>query len=498
MGRYILKRILFFIPTLILISLLAFIISINAPGDPVDRMVSVSQTAGDMQMEPQNLILQKAEVRKQLGLDLPVFYCTISNAATPDTLYKIADMDERSGLKRLIAQYGNWDAINNYNTSLHQLYDMFRTMQIDSAHVAPTEYGEAVSATNNAIAAVRALFFAYQPNVIEARISELETIFHTYPFFADDVHLVNNIRTAHTAMLKETSVWKNYIPSIQLQLHNQYHRWIFGDGNMFTGKGAVYSKGIIRGDLGISYVTKLPVAQIIRSRIGWSLFFTLTSVILAYLISIPVGLQAASKKNGLFDRSSTVILFVLYSMPVFWVATVLLMTFANPDIIKIFPASGVQPVEGMPDGIHLLQKIRIYIPYLILPTLCYTYAQLAFLSRITRVSALEIISMDYIRTAQAKGLRRQTIIYKHVLRNALLPVITVFANIFPAAIGGSVILETIFTIPGMGREIIQAIYNQDYPVIISVFTITGVLTLIGYLIADILYSIADPRISYTR
>lgn len=174
------------------------------------------------------------------------------------------------------------------------------------------------------------------------------------------------------------------------------------------------------------------------------------------------------------------------------------MTFSNPDILKIFPASGVQPVEGIPKDASFFEMIRIHIPYLILPTICYTYAQLAFLSRITRVSALEIISMDYIRTAQAKGLSENKVLYKHVFRNALLPIITVFSNIFPAAIGGSVILETIFTIPGMGREIIQAIYNQDYPVIVSVFTITGVLTLLGYLIADILYSIADPRIIYNK
>ncbi|MFN3939374.1 MAG: ABC transporter permease [Chitinophagales bacterium] len=498
MGRYILKRILFFIPTLILISLLAFVISINAPGDPVDRMVSISQTGGDVQLEPLNLQLQKEAVRKQLGLDLPVFYFTLSNLSIPDTLYKIAKADERYALKRLIHQYGNWDYISNYNRSVHALYNSFRLLQIDSASVVPATHAEAVTAANNAIATVNALFFSYDPQIVKARLDTLQNILHRYTFLQLQLPLFYDLQTHHHAMVQNTSVWKNYIPVIYWHGNNQYHRWMFGDGHWLTGKNAVNSKGIIRGDMGVSYVSKLPVADIIRARIGWSLFFTFTSVLLAYLISIPIGIKAAAKKNELFDRISTVLLFVLYSMPVFWVATISLMLFANPDVIKIFPASGVQPIEGFADGISLLQRIRLTIPYLILPTICYTYAQLAFLSRVTRVSILEIISQDYIRTARAKGLSENTVIYKHAFRNALLPVITVFSNIFPAAIGGSVILETVFTIPGMGREIIQAIYNQDYPVIISVFTITGVLTLIGYLLADILYSIADPRISYTK
>jgi peptide/nickel transport system permease protein len=114
-----------------------------------------------------------------------------------------------------------------------------------------------------------------------------------------------------------------------------------------------------------------------------------------------------------------------------------------------------------------------------------------------RVSMLEIVNQDYIRTARAKGLSDNVVIWKHGLRNALLPIITVFANIFPVAIGGSVVLEVIFTIPGMGNEMFNAIVNQNYPMIITVLTITGVLTLIGYLVSDILYAVVDPRISYS-
>ena len=181
------------------------------------------------------------------------------------------------------------------------------------------------------------------------------------------------------------------------------------------------------------------------------------SVILAYAISIPIGVKAAAKKGGRFDKSSSIILFMLYSMPSFWLATLLLMTFANPDVLHIFPASGVKPALGYPDGASLFEKMKISFPYIILPAICYTYSSFAFLSRTMRVSMIEVVGQDYMRTAHAKGLSNKKVIWKHGFRNALLPIITVFANIFPAAIGGSVIIESIFTIPGMGSEVIYAI-----------------------------------------
>jgi len=177
---------------------------------------------------------------------------------------------------------------------------------------------------------------------------------------------------------------------------------------------------------------------------------------------------------------------------------VLLMTFANPDVFYWFPASGVEPVQGFGADAGFMERWSARLPYLILPGISYTYSSFAFLSRTMRVSMLEIVNQDFIRTARAKGLAENVVIYKHMLRNALLPIITVFANIFPVAIGGSVVLEVIFTIPGMGNEVYQAIVNQDYPMVVAVLTITGVLTLVGYLVSDVLYAVADPRISYGK
>ncbi len=292
--------------------------------------------------------------------------------------------------------------------------------------------------------------------------------------------------------------YRNYIPAVEFHPVNQYHRWVFGDGNWLTGNGAVNSSGIIRGDFGLSYLNRQPVSQVIGEKVGWSLFFALASVFMAYLLSIPLGVWAGAKKDSVFDRVSSIVLFLLYSLPVFWVATLLLMTFANPDVLHFFPASGIKPVTGYPDNASIFDKMQLSLPYVILPMICYTYWLLAILSRTLRVSVLENMSQDYIRTAKAKGLPFRLVVFRHALRNSLLPLITIFGGVFPLAISGSVILETIFTIPGMGFETIHSIQNQNYPMIVAIFTITGVLTMTGYLVADILYAIADPRIIFEK
>ncbi|MFN0275652.1 MAG: ABC transporter permease subunit [Chitinophagales bacterium] len=498
MLKYLIRRILIFIPTLIIISLLAFVISINAPGDPVDRMLNRTQGGGEQLSNLQNNIEQKELWTHRLGLDLPVFYIQISNAATPDTLYKIYDPGEKNALQRLLAQNGNWKYISVYHHAVQELLLSYDKLKADTATI--NQFGE--NAVQSAISLSKndalSLTVTHDPAIIESKLSGLASIYSQFSFFSPQKTFLEGISIKYTDMIENKTTWKNYIPAVHFYKYNQYHRWIFGDGNWLTGKGSIYSKGIIRGDFGLSYQTQLPITQVIKERVPWSLTFTFISVLLAYLISLPIGIKAASKKNSLFDRTSSVVLFILYSMPAFWFATLLLMTFANPHVMQLFPASGVQPVTGIPDDTNFFQRINLYLPYLILPTICYTYSQLAFLSRITRVSTLEVISQDYIRTARAKGLPEGKVIYKHAFRNSLLPVITVFSNILPLAIGGSVILETIFTIPGMGREIFYAINNKDYPMIITVFTITGILTLLGYLIADILYAVADPRISYSK
>jgi len=282
--------------------------------------------------------------------------------------------------------------------------------------------------------------------------------------------------------------WKDFIPAVSLHADNQFHRWLFGSNE---------SGGVIHGDLGRSWVTAQPVSSMIRPRLFWSVLLTFFSVLLAYLISIPAGIKAATKPGSASVKFSNKLFIILHSLPSFWIATLLMFLLCNPSIFNILPSSGVGPIGGFEPGTGFLQRVIYSLPYLILPTICYTYSSLAFLSNNVRVSIISVMKEDFIRTARAKGLNERVVIWKHALRNALLPMITIFSGVFPLAIGGAVILETVFSIPGMGLMIYQSILAEDYPVIISVFMTTAFVTVISFLVSDILYAIADPRISYS-
>ena len=317
----------------------------------------------------------------------------------------------------------------------------------------------------------------------------MNTLVATNNFLAHLSTPLSVVKSAREKMFSNATRWKNYIPNLQWYGgENQYHLWLFGNGKN--------RHGLIRGDFGISYIDGQPIQDKIWKAVWISFSLSLISIFLAYLISIPIGIYSAYKKDSKVDRGLSLVLFILYSMPSFFVGTLLLLQFANPDHLSWFPVSGIQDPTLFDPNWSMWMKLKHRMPYLILPIITYTYGSFAFLSRIMRIGMIDVVSQDYIRTARAKGLGEGKVILKHALRNSLLPIITVFAAIFPMAIGGSIIIEMIFSIPGMGLEIINALQNYDYPMIITVFTLSGFLTMVGYLVADILYAVVDPRISY--
>lgn len=250
-------------------------------------------------------------------------------------------------------------------------------------------------------------------------------------------------------------------------------------------------------DLGMSFVDNRPVFDKMLERVPVTLTMNLLAIIIAYLIAIPLGVYSATHPGTLLDRSSTFVLFALYSLPVFWVGTLAVTFLANPEFISWFPSGGLRSPASSA-GWSFWRQFSDYAWHLTLPMMVYVYADFAFLSRQMRSSMLEVVRQDYVRTARAKGLDERRVIYKHALRNALIPVVTIIATLVPKLIGGSVIVETIFSIPGMGELSYKALIARDYPMIMAVFTVSATLTLVGMLLSDILYSVVDPRISYGK
>jgi len=247
-------------------------------------------------------------------------------------------------------------------------------------------------------------------------------------------------------------------------------------------------------DFGISYRDGQRAIVKIAQRIPVTLLINMLSVILILLIAIPIGVTSAVRSNSLYDRSMTVFVFIVFAMPGFWLALMLVSFFG----IRL----GWLPVQGIVsldfDSLSFLGKILDVSRHLVLPVFVSCFGGLAGMSRYIRNNMLEVLHKDYIKTARAKGLNEKTVIYKHALKNAILPVITILGLSVPGLIGGSVIFESIFGIPGMGRLFYESVMGRDYPVIMAILVIGAFLTLIGNLLADMSYSLADPRIRYEK
>ena len=484
MLGYVLKKILWFIPTLFAVTAIGFILLSNAPGDPPTILTS-SNSANGVIKGKGDLETQKNYWRNYLGLDLPLFYFSINALSEPDTLYKIYDEDKLKTYKALLKQTGNNKTISLYYKELEKTNFSFekelQKIKKDSSYLFLLDEKEQIHSSEIALNGLKAALtldeFNYQFEIIKSSTTGFK------PEFIQQLLVLKN---AANQLYQNTTIYKNYIPKIVWYgTKNQYHQWLFGGAN---------TKGILKGDFGISYIKKEPVMSILKDKLIWSIFFSLLSIILAYAISIPIGIKMAEKPNSPFTKKTQTVLFLLYSMPSFFIGVLLLMLFANPDVLSIFPPSGIKPINGYNDNASLLSKLFDSIPYIILPLICYTYSSLAFISKLTATSINEQLKFDYIKTARAKGLTEKKIIWKHALKNSALPLITVFSSIFPSIIGGSVVIESIYSIPGMGLETIKAIVSQDYPIVIAIITLCSILTVFSYLLADILYALVDPRI----
>jgi peptide/nickel transport system permease protein len=481
MWEYILKRLLWFIPTLILVTLLGFLLLVSAPGDPLDQLVpALSSKNADTYKS------QRAYWTKQLGLDLPVFYFSVKQWSEPDDLYKMQDPLVLKAYKNLLNQTGNAEFVNAYFETIRQsrwLYE--RSLSLEKEKF-PEHYQQVKSRLHTISEDLDALERTGNSSVQVYLLTKLKQ--SQSNFLLKLPSLSAPIEKSLQQLKANKTRYKNYIPKITWYgSHNRYHLWLFGNGT---------SKGVIRGDFGMSYSHKEPVLAVISDKMIWSLFFSIVSILLAYLISIPIGMRLAQKPDALASRITQAGLFLLYSMPVFFGGVLLLMLFANPDVLSIFPPSGIKPIGGYADDANLFEKLSDSLPYIVLPLICYTYSSFSYISRLTQSSLMEQLPLDYIKTARAKGLSDRAIIRNHALRNSLLPLITVFSAVFPSTVGGSVIIESIFTIPGMGLETVKAIMAKDYPIVIAVITLSCLLTMLSYLIADILYAWADPRIRH--
>jgi len=248
---------------------------------------------------------------------------------------------------------------------------------------------------------------------------------------------------------------------------------------------------LARLDFGRSFSPdRRPVWDKIKERIGITLSLNLMSLIIILGVSIPIGVIAAYRAHSWFDQATTLFVFFGFAMPTFWLALLLIMFFGV--YLDWLPISGLTSLNFR--QFTFWQKVQDLGAHVTLPVLVAAFGGLAGMSRYMRGNMLEVIRQDYITTARAKGLPERVVIFKHALRNALLPVITILGLSVPGLIGGSVIFESIFAIPGMGQLFYGAVMARDYPLVMGELVIGAVLTLLGNMLADLGYALVDPRI----
>ncbi|HXH83354.1 MAG TPA: ABC transporter permease [Candidatus Tectomicrobia bacterium] len=252
---------------------------------------------------------------------------------------------------------------------------------------------------------------------------------------------------------------------------------------------------IVRLDFGRSFAPHgRPVLDMIAERLPVTLTLNLIEMVIIIALAVPIGVLSATRQYSLFDKVTTVFVFVGFATPDFWLALLLMILFGAQ--LGWLPISGLRSHNW--EYLSFWQQRWDLVSHLILPIAVATFGGLAGFSRYMRQSMLEVVRQDYIQSARAKGLAEHVVIGKHALRNAMLPIVTILGLSLPGLIGGSVIVESVFAIPGMGQLMVQAAFERDYPVLMGNLVIVSTLTLFANLLADVAYSVVDPRIRVGR
>ena len=274
-------------------------------------------------------------------------------------------------------------------------------------------------------------------------------------------------------------------PELMAQLRTQY-----GLDRSLPVQLGVYLGKVAQGDLGYSYFFNLPVTSMIAERVPATLLLVLSAVLLAFFVGTALGVLSSRRPNGLLSQFITVLSLVGFAAPVFWLGIMLVILLAS--VFPVLPVAGMRSIDSTGSGgfADMLDVAH----HLVLPTLTLSLVYLAQYSRLARSSMLDVLGSDFIRTARAKGLADRVVLYKHALRNALLPVVTVLGLQFGNVLAGAILVETVFNWPGLGRLAFESVLRRDYPTILGVLLFSSVVVVVMNQLTDLCYRFIDPRI----
>lgn len=464
MILYLLKRIFWLVPTLLVVTMITFFLSYQQQGSSI---TSDCLYLGATNVQPTYFEECVRAEKKRKGLDKAPFILSIHPLSEPDTLYLFTDPLEKQAIRSLCFTYGNWEAIETFRQSVF----LFIVQQSDAMNSIMDKDPKLTFTFQDLREVSAGLLRESEPSNIQRSLTSIKQIVSELPD-SDLLSSFSKVEGAWKSVRSGSSRWKTFFPTVSWHgVNTQYADWL--------------SAVIFRFEFGKNDANR-DVIRTIGSLLPNTLLFTGLGILFAFLISVPFAIWSARNAGSKREKATGLGLLMLDSVPSFWLALMLLIIFADPESLDWFPSS-YQP--------YAATSTRLWS--MVLPLITFTYGSLAFLTRSLRSSLLEIYQQPFIKAAGAQGYSERQILVRHALRPALLPIITVLGTVFPVLVSGSVILEGLFNINGLGYTILKSTLSNDQNVILAIFTLSAIMTLVGYFVADILYGLADPRIRVT-
>lgn len=471
MLRYFLKRILIMAPTLLTALVFIFALSRLVPGDLV--VEQFEEELDESRLGEEELLITYQRKATRLGLDKPVFYLSIQPAAYPDTLYKIPFRSRREMLIKLLRQNGNWPALEAYFTDIGLFKRALQALPDSIQSASRSSLGQLVNdlqyTTDFSVARVLA---KRSSNLLRKDLVLQKAV------GGASAHLNQSLND----LIAHPQKGKLFLPSVVWHgFDNQFQHTLLG---------------YFKGDLGVSFQDGRPVSGKIGRALGWTLLLSFFALPIAYLIAIFLGVKMAVKKDSRFDKRANTILFGLYALPSFWVLLVLLYVFSNPDWgMNFISITGMMDLD---ENSTWNEWLSMSTRQMVLPILCLIYPAMTVLARQMRSSMIQALNQDFVRTARAKGLPEKVVIWKHAFPNAAFPLITFLGSLLPDMVAGSILVENIFNIPGMGQLLIDSIGTQDWPVVFGIIILGALLSMVSLLLVDLAYAWLDPRVRFNQ
>lgn len=499
MLAYILRRLLLMIPTTIGVSLVIFSLYHIAPGDPALIAVG-SQSDADLGAASDNES-QIDKFRREHGLDRNIAiqfldYIGPINLSADGHPWFSSPRSERTVEEREVPGAEGQTIVEGRPSPIEHLYETEAEERSTLDGLVKTLVDAPTPEAADEASAALVAFAGEAPGQRDKALARIfQGLFEQRlggPNQEPAIRRVSDCLTAVVGAAPELSPELSERDGARHEVR-RWFAWYYteGGGDRTTNSGEKPYGGLLAFDLGEEMQSGQSVREEILKRLKVTVPLSLVAVILSYIIALPLGIASVRRQGTALDGGLTIVLFVLYSIPTFWAGLMLVLIFGKTGT-DLLPILGLHDKDADPANTFAYAWDTVL--HCILPVLTLTYGSLAYLSRQMRAGMLDVIRQDYIRTAKAKGLSDDRVVYRHALRNSMIPVLTLLASILPILIGGSVIVEFIFDIPGMGKYAYEGLLRRDFSIVMATTIFVGVMTQLGILLSDIAYSLVDPRI----